>query len=492
MRLDRVAFVRLPPFLGIRQPHPQNLMAPLAAGQLATLLDRRGFQVEVIDAWAERLPPGPTVERIVQCRPDVVALETTTPTAAPALDIVRRARRRHRFVALAYGQHATTLPATMLRDGTFVACIQEEAELTLPHLLATLADNGHLSGVPGIVWHDGRLRRSEPRPYVDDLDRLPFIDYSLFPQGRYRMASGTIPRFRPARWGFLLTSRGCPYDCIYCSPTLRLSHGKHYRAQSPEYVVDNFEYLIRAHGVNAIALPEDVFTLDRDRVLGICARLRRRRLGVPWVCQTRADCLDLELVREMKAAGCATVCLGVESGSERILSRLRKGMTRRRIETAVDALHAVGIATTLFFMVGNPGETYEEFRQTLQFARRLRPLIIQVAYFTPYPGSRAFAQLVREGVIGACPHGAALSAYSHYNRAGFNLSAMDERTLRALQGEFYRRYYLRPTYMWQYARHRLPYSLFDARHELGLLQAALPFLLGGGRDRLVSRGDEET
>ncbi|MEW6047174.1 MAG: radical SAM protein [Bacillota bacterium] len=476
MDVNRVVFVRLPPFMGYRHPHPQNLLIPFEAAQMATILSLRGYSVHIVDAWAEGLTPSQTMERIVAARPQLVAMETATPTVNLARRIIQGARQRQDFVVVAFGQHATALPGTILGDGSFLACIKGEGEATLPHLLEVLGRGGRLSEVPGILWYRDTLHENAPRPYLDDLDSLPFIDYRLLARRRYYMSSCSIPRFRPTRWGFVLSSRGCPFRCIYCSPTLRFSYGKRYRAHSPEYVVDNIEYLVRAHGVNAISLPDDVFTLDRDRTAQICHLLRKKGLRVPWVCQTRADCLDPLLIREMKAGGCVGVCLGVESGSERVLQCLRKDMSKEQIRRVVRELHAAGIAPTLFFMVGSPTETYEEFRETLAFACELRPLIIQVAYFTPYPGSPVFEELHQSSQQPGALTQLSFDDYSHYNRASFNLSAIDDQRFRTLQRDFYRRYYLRAAYLRYYIRRRLPYAVFNARHELGLIRAALTFL----------------
>ena len=486
MVTDKVAFVRLPPFLGYKRPHPQNLVWPLEAGHMATVLDRLGHEVVVIDAWVDRLTPDGTAARIVDARPDVVAIETATPTVGLARQIIHSAKSRHPFIAIAHGQHATAMPETVLKDGCFLACIEGEGERTLPELLSALARGGRREEVPGVAWYDGGiLRRSQPRGLIEDLDSLPFLDYALLPRRHYYMASTTVPRFRRQRWGFMMSSRGCPFRCIYCSPTLRLSYGSKYRAHSAEYVVDNCEYLARGHGANALMFLDDVFTFDRERTLRICALLRRRRLGVPWVCQTRADCLDPALVREMRDAGCVGVCMGVESGSERILKVLHKDMTKSQIRGVVAALHEVGISPTLFFMVGNPTETYAEFQETVRFVRELKPLVAQVAYFTPYPGSPVFEELQRRSPASVGDE--MFHWYSHYNSPSFNFSAMPDDVFRRLQSEFYKGYYLSPGYVRAYAMRRLPYMMFSPQQEWALIRGAIAFLLRREPRRPVGR-----
>lgn len=463
-----ILFIRLAPFIMIKNPHPQNILVPFAAIQSGTLLKQKGFQVKVIDTWATRDSYQSLVHEMVSGDWTIVAIDTTTSTVDLACQMIQDVKKVKKLLAAAYGQHASTLPETLL--GAFDVCVIGEVELTLLELADTVENAGVYTEIKGLAYlhPDGNVVKTDLRPLIEDLDSLPMLDYELIDMNRYKMLSCRIPLFKKIKWGFIQTSRGCPYRCIYCSPTLRLSYGNTYRANSPERVFQAMLHLIDHYGVNAISIMDDLFTFDRERVIAICKLLIENRVKAKWVTQTRADCLDEELIFYMKKAGCVTVCIGIESGSAEILKILQKSESKIQMEQNVKLLHRAGIATVLFYMVGNPGETYEQYLETLKLALRLNSLLIQVAYFTPYPGSMVYE---------TCQTTLPYTNFSHYNNSNFNMSAIPEEQFRKLQKKFYLKYFIRPHYILKYLVQRLPYMLFNFDVEAALIKTALSFLI---------------
>ena len=267
------------------------------------------------------------------------------------------------------------------------------------------------------------------------------------------MRSTTVPRFGRQRWGYLLTSRGCPYLCTFCSPTLRQSYGRPFRSHSAERVVDDMLRLHHDHGVGAFYMIDDVFSFDRARVAEMCHLLIRRQAPISWVIQTRPDFVDPELLRLLKQAGCAGVKMGIESGVDRILKMIKKGTYRDRIAQSARDIREAGLFLTAYYMLGHPTETLEEMEETYRFARRVKADMIQVAFHTPYPGSQSYRDYqddVEE-----------LEELNHYETHHVNRSAVDGATLERTQRRFYLRYYFSPATLFNYARRRLLYRFSD-------------------------------
>jgi radical SAM superfamily enzyme YgiQ (UPF0313 family) len=309
------------------------------------------------------------------------------------------------------------------------------------------------------------------RPPIEPLDSLPFPAHELI-TGPYRTHYPVRSR-RRLRFGFVESGRGCPHACLFCSQTLRNTYGDRVRLREPGAVALEVGHLADRLGVNAVVFQDDTFCLDHGFAHALCDELVARGLAerVAWVVQTRVDAVDEDLLGHMRAAGCTTVCFGVESASQRVLDALRKGVTVDQTREAFRAARAAGLLTVGYFMLGCPGETREEAESTLALCHELEPDFVQVAFFTAYPGSPAWA----EG------HGdQPFERYTHYNAVVRNASAMDEAELGALHRRFYRSYLSSPRFIARYAANRLPVALANWREEAALARSAIGFLGGAG------------
>jgi len=420
------------------------------------------------------------MNRIRGTEPDLLILEADTPAVDFTRKVAVRVRSEMKIPVWACGQHASILPHSFretMDDGglLFDGCLVGEYDALIPRFLESCGNGDDMSGIMGILrFRENGGDRTDPDPVepaqVDDLDQLPGIPYDLLPLSRYRIYSSQVPVFHPLRWGFCLTSRGCPYQCIYCSPTLRQSFGSAYRQQSADRVVADMEEQRTRIGVNAIFMEDDIFSLDRERTLEVCKQLGRRNAPVPFIIQTRLDALDTERIGALKAAGCVGITAGVESGADSTLERLRKGTTLERMLESAREIRRQGIPLTAYYMIGAPGETPEEMEATLRTAKEIDALMIQVAFFTPYPGSPVHQKLTGEEQENT-------ARLSHYNALAVNLSQVEESELRAFQKKFYREYYLSVRYAWNYLRRRFLYAVFNNR-ELSLLWQTARYLFG--------------
>ena len=462
---ERVLFLRADPERLSPGHHPRNAYPSMNIRYSASVAMAMGYDVEVID-MAASLPSGTLAESVAAAQPDTVVCDVITPAVKFTLDAVERIG----VPVLAMGQHPSALPRTLLEnDGPVDGCIVGEAEHTLQEALPAImaGDLSSLAGMDGLVVRspDGPIE-GPPRPPLERLDELPYQAHTSH-HGSYYTHYPIRTRGR-RRFGFIEAGRGCPHSCLFCSQTLRISYGNRVRLRSHESVAAEVEYLVRELDVNALVFLDDAFCLDHRFAHGICDSLIERGLNdkVSWLVQTRVDAVDEDLLVHMREAGCSTVCFGVESGSQRVLDTLRKGVTLDQIRAAFQAAHDAGLLRVGFFMLGNPTETREELESTMAFCRELAPDFIQVAFFTAYPGSAAWAEWGDTTDY---------DSYTHYNAVISNRSEMSNDELVELHRRFYLTFLSRPEFVARYARYRLPRALANWREEAELMRTALGF-----------------
>lgn len=473
--------IRLASWLDFEHSHPHDLMWPAVMLGAGNLLADRGFDVRFIDTHVDFDGPTRLIARIVSARPDVLLVESTTPSRTLAMNIARAVRRHLPGAQVwASGQHPSVQPQDVLAEGdAYHGVLLGEYDGLVDSWLDLLHGG---SGGPGLLPYGQAIDAGfSNRPCeVGDLDALPPVSPSGLRLDRYRCTSLLLPPLAAGqRWGFLLTSRGCPYGCTFCSPTLRHSYGTRFRFHSAQRVADDMQRLQRDFGCTNFYLIDDMFSLEQGRVLELCDALARRPTGIRWAVQTRADALDEQVLAAMASAGCAAVKVGVESGSDQVLSALRKQESRSQIVAAARRIKAAGIALTGCFIVGNPGETADQVRQTMKLARELDADMIQIAFNTPYPGSVQYQRL-EDRIQNA-------ELLNHYESVEVNLSRMSDDELKRMHRRFYLDFYTSPRVLWNYLRRRGGGAVVDPA-EWSLIASTLGYLfLSGGRGALGHR-----
>ncbi|MDH4209202.1 MAG: radical SAM protein, partial [Anaerolineae bacterium] len=281
----------------------------------------------------------------------------------------------------------------ILRENPAVdAVIRGEAEATVRELALRLAAGEDLSQVLGLTYRrGGEVLVNPPRPLIEDLDSLPFPARHIVRQEGYRAAiySGVRPTA-------MVSSRGCPYHCVYCLWPDTL-YGHKFRARSAANVVDEIEQAVRDYGVDEIYFDDDCLTLSKKRVLEICRLILERGLEVKWIVQARVDTVDREVLAAMKEAGCHYILFGVESGSPRMLEIMKKRITLDQVRQAFKDCREVGIKTQAFFLFGVPGENRETIEETIQFAKEIDADSTQFAIAIPHPGTQLYETCMDNG-----------------------------------------------------------------------------------------------
>jgi anaerobic magnesium-protoporphyrin IX monomethyl ester cyclase len=278
------------------------------------------------------------------------------------------------------------------------------------------------------------------------MDSLPFPAYHLLPRRKYKPHP---PHGLASPFAAIVTSRGCPYRCAYCSKPV---FGSKFRAQSPARVVEEVTYLKEKFGVKEIAFYDDIFTLDKKRAHDIAEATIQKGIKIFWTCEARVNLVDRELLYHMKQAGCYAIAYGIESASPDILKTLKKDITLEQVEAAVRISREVGLQTIGYLMLGSPGETPDTIRQTIDFARKLKLDFAQFSVTTPYPGTELYELYMQDRHDNIPWESFVYAGTDSRMTPIFETNHLSRNDLKRWTRRAYRQFYLRPAYLWQRLR----------------------------------------
>lgn len=375
-----------------KETNVTGVYPPLGLAYLAAAARRPGREFMIIDAEAIGLPDW-SLPSVIPPDADVIGVAATT-LAWPA---VRRlsevvASRFPNALLVVGGPHPTVFPEECLAASRFNVAVMGEGETSFAQLLDCVENRAGFHDVPGCAVRlaDGNVRVNRPVPWVEDLDSLPFPALELLPLSRYRSVMVHEP------FTTMIASRGCPFKCAFCS---QVYSGGRWRSRSPKNIVDEIELHVRNFGAREIIFFDETFGVRRDDALAVCALIKERGLRFRWNARTRLDVLEPELLKAMREAGCHTLHLGIESGSQRILDLMNKNVSLPAVDEAVRLARAAGFGLHGYFMLAYPDETPAESKATAALSRRL-PL--DWASFTltiPHPATPLSELAVAKGVV---------------------------------------------------------------------------------------------
>lgn len=379
---------------------------PLGLGYLAAVLREGGHDVIIYDAAIEDVEVEYYIDQAAaQGKPyHLIGITATTPLIGDAWEMAQLAKRRGLITVLG-GPHLTIMPFESFQpphDQYVDYAFKGEAEYSFLELVNTLEAGREPEIIPGIHFkRGGELLSSVESPMIPDLDTLPFPAHDLFKIDRYTNLQPLTDGLDPhARSFTILTSRGCPYKCTFCSKPVT---GDTWRARSVESVVQEWKWLVKGLGATEIGVTDDIWNLKLPRAKELCRRLIEEGLNtVPWVTVhgMKVNHTDLELFQLMKAAGCLRVGFGVENGDDHMLRNvIRKGQTVDMVREAFANAKAAGLQTMGFFIFGMPGDTEETMEKTIQLALELDPKLAHFMLAAPFPGTVMYDQIVEGGEV---------------------------------------------------------------------------------------------
>ena len=367
---------------------PQSIYIPLGLGYLAAVLEKNEYTVDVIDCQAQGLSIDQFRNEIQKRDPDVVGVTVTTLTYNPTLEIAKTAKETcPDILTILGGPHVTVMDEQTLNEESAVDIIvRGEGEQTLLELadLASKSNLKDLDKVVGITFRkNGKIVQTSDRPFIENIDELPYPAFRHFDISKYRIFGKT---YLP-----IITSRGCPFQCTFCLASKMC--GRRFRARNPKNVVDELEFLRDTYGADAFSFYDDTFTFDRERACKICEEMKNRKVDIQWDCRTRVDRITKPVLAKLRDANCQLIHFGVESGSQKMLDAMKKGTMVEQNERAIKWAKEVGISVAISVVVGYPGETPDMLQQTLHFIYKTRPDYVYMCVAIPYPGTELYSVL---------------------------------------------------------------------------------------------------
>ncbi len=413
---------------------------PLGLGYLAAVLARHGHEVKVynaefhdrqrylrsselidsFDLYLDALKKGEHEvwteigHTIGYFAPDVVGITAASVKFASAAAIAAISKTLFpETPVILGGAHATNCAREVLSKEHVDIVVHGEGEETVVELIEALGGHRDLRDVAGISFRngDGSIVHNRNRGLIDDLDALPF-------PAREHLLDGE--KLESESMGNMITSRGCPFSCAYCAAHTIWTRKVRYR--SVENIVEEIKLIRKKFGTLQFTFWDDCFTLKKSRVLHLCEMLRGEGLDIGWGCNTRFDLLDEELIREMKDAGCNNIEVGVESGSPRILEKVKKGESVEKMQHVASLLNRNRLYWSAFFMIGFPDEDTSDIAKTLDLMNDLKPCWCTFSIFTPYPGTELYETSVKRGLFPSDCDWSEFGHQSPHNSFTFNMS----------------------------------------------------------------------
>jgi radical SAM superfamily enzyme YgiQ (UPF0313 family) len=388
-----------PSFLPLEEEPPKDELKvitdhtlPLGICYLGAVLEKNNYEVALFDHYVNNIPIKKFVDWIIKSGFDVIGFSVVSHSFKTAIKIAEEIKKRNAQIKIIFGGVHPTFCAdkTMKKYSCVDYCVRGEGEYTLLNLIKSIESNRDLNEVPNLTYREnGLVKFTVDAPPIQDIDELPIPDRKmLFKYHKYQLGGKTTP---------LITSRGCPFNCTFCSCGALYNRTIRYR--SVNNVMEELLSL-QNQGFKDIEIVDDCFLLKEKRVINICKEIKKEKLDISFHVNGRVNLGSFNLYRIMIDAGCKTISIGFESGVQRILDYYNKGIT---VERTFETMKIVKKARfeTIFggFILGAPTETLNEILQTIQFAFKLDPTLFQFQLLSILPGTKLYADFAKKGWI---------------------------------------------------------------------------------------------
>jgi anaerobic magnesium-protoporphyrin IX monomethyl ester cyclase len=370
---------------------------PIGLAYVAAALEKSEFQVEMLDNYLLEKPIDEVKLIIKRLKPEIVGITCGSATYSRCVETAKAVKEtRPSCKVVVGGWHPSYKPESMLQHPEIDYVVMGEGERAMTELATYISEgkkDGAIAKIAGVAYrHKGKMMKN-PQRFISNLDDLPFPARHLLPMHLYER---TIEFLNVKPVDNMSIARGCPYNCAFCE--IRQLWGTTVRTFSPRRVLEEIKHLMTNFGTKGIYFINDNFTMRKKETAELCTLIQKEKLDIDWVCDTRADLIARDLLKEMKAAGCKTIWFGGESGSPRILKKLNKNITLEQTEHALKMCREEGIKTACSFLLGTPGETAEDMKATFKFARKLDPDWCRFNIFVAVPGSILYEEVMQKGL----------------------------------------------------------------------------------------------
>ncbi len=392
-----------------------TLLEPLGLQYIAAFANNHNIKIVDLDIVGK----SELFKTIDIINPEFIGITVSTPMVKECKELIVEIRAKYPNIKfIVGGGHPSALPLQSLRDTNADYAVRGEGELTFKEIL----DGAELKNINGLAFED---TINLPRPYIKNLDSLPLPLRYMDNRSSYRV-SFDFDGIESQKCASIITSRSCPFNCIYCAS--KSIFGSKVRFRSISNIISEIEYLVNDLGINTILFVDDCFTLIKSRVENFCNEVIRKNLKFVWWIDTRVDYISEELLRLMKKAGCQFIVFGIESGSQRVIDRIGKKITIDSVIRAFRAAHNVGIYTKANFMLGHLDETEEDIFETINLAKLLKATRYGFYLVLPLPGSELYNIAIKRG----CNIGD-FGEFLWYGKPVSNISKVSHERLQELQ-----------------------------------------------------------
>lgn len=403
---------------------------------MASFLEKHGVKVFFIDMSLYNHSEKRLINKLKTDIFDFIGLVAYTNFITSANKIAKIIKNHSNAKIIIGGPHASALPIETLRNfKNFDYLVYGEGEKTFLEIVS----EENLSKIKGLVWRNNdEIVKNPPREAIEELDELPFparhlLDFDKYipPLGNYHKLPSTA----------LLSSRGCPFQCTYCSRTgSRLKNRVRFR--SVENIINEIKHCIKQYGVYDFRFYDDTFVIPKKRLIKFCEELIKQKIEVHWSCYSRVDTIDLEMLKLMKKAGCYHIKYGVEFGTQKWLSKTKKNTTLEQARKTIYNTKKLGIAAKASFIIGMPEESIDEIKETINFAKELNSTYTTFGIYTPLPGSELFTELRQNGMLLTFDYD------TYFNKSKKILkNQLDLNILKGLIKEAYKEVYFNPKFL---------------------------------------------
>ena len=418
---------------------------PMWLAYATGVLEKEGHEVKLVDAPAVPLSEAEVLKIVNDFKPEMVVLDTSTASIKNDVAVLEKIKARQDCFGVLVGTHVSALPKeTLEMSGEINAVCVQEYDYTLRELAKEVGKGKpELGKVKGIAFKEkGKVVVNELREKIKDLDKLPFVSEVYKRHLNYRdyfYSANLWPEVT------IVTGRGCPFNCRFCNWVQNLHTGE-YRKRSVGNVIEELKFIAKNFpDVKEIFLEDDTFTADFARVKEFCREKIKAGLKVRWSCNARAD-VPLDVLVEMKKAGCRLLCVGFESGSQQVLNDVRKGNTLNRMEEFMANAKKAGVLVHGCFMVGNPLDSDETIRATIEMAKDLNPDSAQFFPIMVYPGTGSYNFFRDKGLLVSQDYSKWVNERGWHN-CMVNLPGMKKEELVGWCDRGRKEFYLRPRYI---------------------------------------------